>query len=72
MPFSLEEISSLVCCTDDGKAFARFIPPTRLMVRLAGANASLSQTAAAYPQEGRAWDLSLVRLPVKDAPRGRE
>ena len=54
MPFSLEEISSLVCCPDDGKAFTRFIPPTRLMVRLAGVNASLSQTAAASPQDGGA------------------
>jgi len=37
-----------------GKVLARFIPPTRLMVRLAGESAPLPQTAAARPQEGRA------------------
>lgn len=37
-----------------GKILARFFPATRLMVRLAGANASLTQTAVVRQQEGRA------------------
>jgi SAM-dependent methyltransferase len=37
-----------------GKVLARFIPPTRLMVRLAGASPSPLQTGSTLEQEGRA------------------
>jgi ubiquinone/menaquinone biosynthesis C-methylase UbiE len=37
-----------------GSVFAQFIPPTRLMVKLAGVSAPLLQTCAARKQEGRA------------------
>jgi SAM-dependent methyltransferase len=36
-----------------GKVLARFLPPTRLMVRMAGGGASLPQTAAERQQESR-------------------
>jgi ubiquinone/menaquinone biosynthesis C-methylase UbiE len=41
-------------CAGPGKVLARFIPPTRLMVRLAGVGASLPQTAAERHEENGA------------------
>jgi hypothetical protein len=40
-------------CAGPGKVLARFLPPTRLMVRLAGVSASLPQRAAERQQESR-------------------